>query len=538
MSSDNREDSERDTQQALITALARAEAFPHRVEEIRLIETHISWVMLTGDYAYKIKKCVNFGFLDFSTLARRRHFCEEEIRLNGRLAPDLYLAVVPITGPAAQACIGGSGEPLEYAVKMRQFDLRDTFDALLARHALAAAQMEETAQVLARFHATIAPADAGAPFGSPAAILQPALENFDQLGESLAAGQTPHRLGDKLISLRQWTTEQHTALIPTFVARKQAGRIRECHGDLHLRNIVLWEGRVTPFDGIEFNDNLRWIDVINELAFLLMDLDDHQQPALSRQLLNSYLSLSGDYDGLRVLRFYQIYRAMVRAKVAGLRLVQIEAPNAAAQQLQEIDNYLQLAEDYTRVKQPALIITHGLSGSGKTYLASRLAHATGLIHLRSDVERKRCFGLAPLAKTQSAPEAGIYTSQATQDTYQHLLQLARTILSAHYSVLVDATFLQRPQRDAFRALAEELGLPFTILHCEASDETLQQRVRHRQQMERDASEADLQVLENQQQKQQPLAADERAYTRVVQTAEATQTPDAMHRLVADLKLGV
>lgn len=525
-----------DTQQALIAALARAEAFPHRVEAIRLIETHISWVILTGDYAYKIKKCVDFGFLDFSTLARRRHFCEEEIRLNGRLAPDLYLAVVPITGPAAQAHIGGAGEPLEYAVKMRQFDPQDTFDALLADHVLTPSQMEETAQVLARFHATIAIADAGSPFGSPAAILQPALENFDQLDESLSTGKTPHRLHDKLTTLRQWTADHHRALLPIFVARKQAGRIRECHGDLHLRNIVLWEGRVTPFDGIEFNDNLRWIDVISELAFLLMDLDDHQQPALARNLLNSYLSLSGDYDGLRVLRFYQIYRAMVRAKVAGLRLAQIDAPDAAAQQLQEIDNYLQLAEDYTRIKQPALIITHGLSGSGKTYLASKLSHASELIHLRSDVERKRCFGLDPLARTQSAPESGIYTPQATQNTYHHLLQLARTILSAHYSVLVDATFLQRQQRDAFRALAGELALPFTILHCEAKEKTLQQRVRHRQRMERDASEADLQVLEKQQQKQQPLAADERAYSHVVQTAEVTQATDAMQRLVTALKL--
>jgi aminoglycoside phosphotransferase family enzyme/predicted kinase len=514
---DNNDNGARGQPRDFISALSHADAYPHPVGKIQLIETHISWVFLTGDYAYKIKKPVDFGFLDFSTLAKRRRFCEEELRLNGRLAPMLYLDVVPICGPAEKASMGGTGEAIEYAVKMRQFDLQNTFDNLLAHDALTSSHMEETAQVLARFHSSIAVADETSLFGTPESIRQPAIENFDQLAAALQSVKIQHGLDDTIQQLHQWTADQHEALIPVFLQRKRAGFIRECHGDLHLRNIVLWEGRVTPFDGIEFNDNLRWIDVISELAFLLMDLDDHHQPALARQLLNRYLSLTGNYDGLQVLRYYQVYRAMVRAKVAGLRLGQIEKQNAVSQQLQEISGYLQLAEHYTRIQKPALIITHGLSGSGKTYLSKQLALTTELIHLRSDVERKRYFGLKENSQTHSAPSAGIYTLEATQKIYQHLLQLCREILLAGFTVLVDATFLQRQHRDLFRSLADELNLPFTIMHCEANNETLQQRVRRRLEEKKDASEANETVLARQQQKQDPLAADEERYTYSIQT---------------------
>lgn len=518
---DNNDNDARGQQRAFIFALSHANAYPHRVGEIQLIETHISWVFLTGDYAYKIKKPVDFGFLDFSTLAKRRRFCEEELRLNGRLAPTLYLEVVPIGGPASKATIAGDGEAIEYAVKMRQFDLQNTFDNLLSHDTLTPSHIEETAQVLARFHSSIAVADETSLFGTPEAIRQPAIENFDQLAAalhtSLQSVNVQHGLDNTIQQLQQWTADQHQALTPVFLQRKRAGCIRECHGDLHLRNIVMWEGRVTPFDGIEFNDNLRWIDVISELAFLLMDLDGHHQPVLARQLLNRYLSLTGDYGGLQVLRYYQVYRAMVRAKVAGLRLGQIEKPDDVSQQLQEISGYLQLAENYTRIQKPALIITHGLSGSGKTYLSNQLTVATDLIHLRSDVERKRLFGLTEHAKTQSAPNAGIYTSDSSRKTYERLLSLSRDILTANFSVLVDATFLQRQHRDLFRSLANELNVPFTILHCEANDETLQQRVRRRLEQEKDASEANEAVLTKQLQKQEPLAADEKRYTHSIQT---------------------
>lgn len=527
-----------DMQRAIIAALSHAEAYPHSVDEIQLIETHISWVFLTGQYAYKIKKSVNFGFLDFSTLEKRHQCCAEELRLNRRLAPALYLDVVPIYGPADNATLKGAGETIEYAVKMLQFDVGNTFDNLLSSNKLTPEHILETAETLARFHSNTSIADKDTPFGTVEAIQQPAMENFDQLSTAFLAlvksaakelSIKDQKLSNDLLkSLYNWTTKKHEALTPTFNSRKRAGFIRECHGDLHLRNITLWENHVTPFDCIEFNDNLRWIDVISELAFLLMDLDDHQQPVFSRQLLNRYLSLTGDYDGLELLRYYQVYRAMVRAKVAGLRLGQSE--DEIPQQLKEISNYLRLAESYTKPHTPTLFITHGLSGSGKTYLSKKLSLAVDLIHLRSDVERKRCFGLEETARTQSDPNAGMYSPEETEKIYKHLLRLSQPILSAGFNVLVDATFLLREHRDLFKTLADELKIPFTILHFEASDITLRQRLQERQDEGTDASEANVQILIQQQKKAHTLEDDEESYAQTIRPQDATDITKVLSSL--------
>lgn len=522
------------SQSAIISALSHTGAYPHSVDDLQLIETHISWVFLTGHYAYKIKKSVNFGFLDFSTLEKRQRFCEEELRLNRRLAPALYLDVVPIYGPPAKATLKaslkGKGEAIDYAVKMLQFDVKNTFDNLLLCNKLSPGHISETAEVLAGFHVKINIADENTPFGTAESILQPAIENFDQLSASLQTIKNQHTSDGALKKLHDWTTKNHEALTSTFNARKRAGFIRECHGDLHLRNITLWDDHVTPFDCIEFNDNLRWIDVISELAFLLMDLDDHQQPAFSRQLLNRYLSLTGDYDGLEVLRYYQVYRAMVRAKVAGLRLGQSE--DEIPEQLKEISNYLHLAECYTKPHAPTLLITHGLSGSGKTYLAKKLSLAADLIHLRSDVERKRCFGLDETAKTQSDHNAGIYSVEETKKIYKHLLRLIQPIINAGFSVLVDATFLLREHRDLFKTLADELNIPFTILHCEASDITLRQRLQERQEEGTDASEANVQILIQQQKREHTLGKDEACYAQTIRPQDTTD----ITRILSTLRL--
>ena len=527
-----------DMQRAIIAALSHAEAYPHSVDEIQLIETHISWVFLTGHYAYKIKKSVNFGFLDFSTLEKRQRFCEEELRLNRRLAPALYLDVVPIYGPADNATLKDAGETIEYAVKMLQFDVANTFDNLLLSNKLTPEHISETAETVARFHSNISIADKDTPFGTAEAIQQPAMENFDQLSAAFLAivksaakelSIEDQKISNNLLkSLYSWTTKNHEALTSTFLSRKRAGFIRECHGDLHLRNITLWENHVTPFDCIEFNDNLRWIDVISELAFLLMDLDDHQQPVFSRQLLNRYLSLTGDYDGLEVLRYYQVYRAMVRAKVAGLRLGQSE--DEIPEQLKEISNYLRLAESYTKPHTPTLLITHGLSGSGKTYLSKKLSLAVDVIHIRSDVERKRCFGLDETARTQSDSNAGIYSPEETEKIYKHLLRLSQPILSAGFNVLVDATFLLREHRDLFKTLADELNIPFTILHFEASDITLRQRLQERQDEGTDASEANVQILIQQQKKEHTLENDEACYAQTIRPQDATDITKVLSSL--------
>ncbi len=503
-----------------------AYAWPHSVASLRCIETHTSWVFLTGDYAYKIKKPVNFGFLDFSTLDRRLHCCREELRLNRRLAPDLYLDVVAITGTAEAPRVGGDGEPIEYAVKMRQFDTRAGFDEMAGRGEITADHIDEAARVLADFHHRADVASSGGEFGTPAAAAYPVMENFEQIAPHLPQ-QAPGSL-PLFEQLQSWSREACESLHDRFASRLAGGFVRECHGDLHLRNIVVWRGQVVPFDCLEFNPSLRWIDVMSELGFLLMDLDDHGLAPLARRLLNGYLEFSGDYDGLGLLRFYQVYRAMVRAKVESLRLAQLAHQDKVM--LEELRNYLALAETYTRPGRPRLMIAHGLSGSGKTFVSQRLLEATDLVRVRSDVERKSLFGLGPLDSSGSARDAGIYSKSANADTYLHLLEVAESLLDSGWPVLVDAAFLKREERDVFHALARRLQLPFAILHCECDLEVQRARVAHRQ---GDASEADIEVLALQLAREEPLAEDEWQTAFSVDTTAEPQLTALLDWLSAD-----
>ncbi len=511
---------------SFVKGLLRAEAYDHAVVDSPILcETHISWVILTGRYAYKIKKPVNFGFLDFSTLERRRFFCEEELRLNGRLAPQLYLDVVAICGDADHPVMNGGGDVFEYAVKMRQFDPALSFENLLPKQRLTLEHMRETAEILARFHADIAVAADDETFGSTDAIRQPVLENFQQL-QTAASALLTEADNDALARLEDWSRQAINTLSPVFEYRKAQGFIRECHGDLHLGNIVLWKGKVVPFDGIEFNASLRWIDVLSELAFTLMDLDEHQRPELSRCLRNSYLSHTGDYRHLELLRFYQVYRAMVRAKVAALRLAQVgnaDIKNSAP--LAQIHNYIQMAQRYTETTSPRLLITHGLSGSGKSTVAQALAQTRDMIQLRSDVERKRLFGLNETQASGADIDDGIYTSSASLKTYGHLRELATALLRAGYSVIVDAAFLKHAQRQDFRELASDMRVPFLIVSCRLDESVQRRRIEARQQQANDASEADTSVLEHQLKTHEPLTESEQDCSITVDTGGETNTMD-------------
>ncbi len=498
---------------ALIMALLDPTAYDHPCRDIQLIETHISWLLLTGDYAYKIKKPVNFGFLDFSTLPLRQHFCAEEIRLNARFAPQIYLQVVRISGSATEPHINVNGPAVEYAVKMRQFDNAGLFDRLIASGRLSPQIISDTADTLARFHGEIAVAGPDSPFGEADAVHRPVCENFEQLEQHAAGFLAINEHHGTCQHIRQWSEQTFTALEVTLAQRKIDGFIRECHGDLHLGNIVLIDGQVTPFDGIEFNPDLRWIDIMSEIAFLLMDLQDHGRADLAHRLLNACLEISGDYGGLAVLRYYQCYRAMVRAKVAALRGSQTNSENTES----ELANYIQLADKYTHPTRPALLITHGLSGSGKSWLTQALLETSGAIRLRSDVERKRLAGLDPLARSDSAPGAGLYSAEFTQRTFARLEDLARQVLCAGYVAVVDATFIKRAERERFRQLALSLAVPFRIIHCEADNDTLRQRIGARQVEGRDASEAGLSVLELQLAHQEPLDEDELGKTIRIDT---------------------
>jgi aminoglycoside phosphotransferase family enzyme/predicted kinase len=508
----------------LIQALTDAAVYDHPTAEIAVLQTHISWVVLTGPYAYKLKKPVDLGFVNFSTLAKRRFFCQEELRLNRRLAPHLYLEVVPIYGSPERPRFQGEGSPIEYAVKMRQFGQDRLLSHVLAAGRLQAAHIDRLVQEVSAFHARIDTAAPASRFGTPEAIYQPVRENLQHLFDAI---DDPVRQ-THANALERWCRHTFFARHDDFAARKRDGFVRECHGDMHLGNMILQDDEVIIFDCIEFNDNLRWIDVASEVAFLAMDLEDRGRSDLAHRFVNGYLEATGDYGMPLLLPFYLTYRAMVRAKVAALRLGQGDmSPQETAQVRQEFGSYVDLAVRYTRPAQPRLLITYGVSGSGKTHGTQGLIEATGAIRLRSDVERKRLFGLAPLERSTDRNVPDLYTSEATRRTYEQLARLAVLVVRAGFTVVVDATFLQQAQREVFRRLATRLGVPFTILDFRARDETLQHRVARRSTRADDASEADLAVLAGQLAAREPLTVAEQASVLPIDADD----PQASQRLL-------
>lgn len=497
---------------SLINSLLQPKAYDPPVEKCALIETHISWVILAGPYAYKIKKSVNMGFLDFSTLEKRHFYCKEELRLNKRLAPALYLSVVPITGTFDHPQWGGDGEAIEYAVKMRAFPQVAQLDRLLAGGTLQARHIDLLARHIANFHEQIDVAETTTLHGDPQTVLQPVDENFKQIRQHVQDSQALHMLDE----LEFWSGATAHALHSFFVQRKSAGFVRECHGDMHLRNIAWIDEAPVLFDCIEFSPSLRWIDVMSDVAFLVMDLQERKQPELAQRFLNQYLEHTGDYGGVKVLRFYQVYRALVRAKIDAIRAHQTgisEEEQAAAEK--DFFEYLDLALTYVRTSKPQLIITRGMSASGKSTVSQLLLEQLGAIRLRSDVERKRLFGLKPEDDGQAEPGKGIYSLEATQKTYGKLGELATQILDAGYPVIVDAVFLHHEEREQFRTLAKSRQAPFVILQCTADIETLYERILQRT---NDVSDADLKVLEMQHAKWQPLRKHEHIHAVTVNTA--------------------
>ena len=491
----------------LIQALRDPARFGPWCAGVRLAETHISYVLLTGRDAYKIKKAVKLPFLDFMTLESRRADCERELALNRRFAPDLYLDVVAITGSADAPVVGGEGPAIEYAVRMREFPEDALLSRMLVRGELTASHIDGLAETIAAFHAAAPDAAPDAPFGAPDSVLDLALENFDELQRLVEAEADRRALAD----VRRWTRREYDGCARTFADRRRAGRVRECHGDLHLGNIALVEGLVTPFDCIEFNEAMRWSDVMGDVAFLVMDLRDRGRADLASRFLNRYLEQSGDYGGVRVLRFFVVYRAMVRAKIACLRASQ-EAPGPARAAMREFHEYLALAARSAEPGRPGLVLTHGPSGSGKTTWTQAFIELTGAIRVRTDVERKRLHDAAPDARSGSALNAGWYAPAETERTYAALADLARTIAGAGYVVVVVGTFLQRRHRRRFHDVAAGLDVPFVILDFVARAETLRQRVDVRAAAGLDASDADVHVLDEQLRTGEALDPDEQAAT--------------------------
>jgi aminoglycoside phosphotransferase family enzyme/predicted kinase len=522
-----------ETSSVLVQSLAtRLAAYPGSVTRIELLETHISWIFLAGEGAYKVKKPVDLGFVDFSTLERRRQFCEEELRLNRRLAPKLYLDVLPITGSPEAPQVGGEGTAIEYCVHMRRFEQEKLLSRLVAAGELLPRQIDALAREVAEFHAGIPVARPASWFGTPEAVAEPIRANFTHLDRPENG-----EVKELVERLRAWCERELAAREDDLIARKRNGFIRECHGDMHLGNMILADAEITIFDCIEFNADLRWIDVASEIAFCTMDLEDRGRADLARRFLNGALEWSGDYAGLAVLPLYLVYRALVRAKVAALRRRQLQMEQGGISSgenerlARELANYLGLAERSTRRRTVFLAVTHGLSGSGKTSGSQAVVEGFGAIRVRSDIERKRLAGLPPLAATGSGVGSGLYSAESSRRTFDRLAELAATIIAAGFPAIVDATFLRRAEREQFHELADRLRVPFLILDFPTDEATCHQRIDLRAKEGADASEATETVLDHQLQIHEALDDGERA---LAVSFDGTQ-PQAIEAAVAQIE---
>lgn len=517
---------------ALVRALSRPQAWPEPLPpeaRVEVIETHISTVLLAGDGAIKLKKPLALGFLDFSTPALRRHFCTEELRINRRTAPALYRAVLPVTGTSAVPRLGGEGPVIDWVLWMRRFDNTQLYDRLARVGKLTAAHIDALAGVIADFHAGLPPSPPE--YGASEVAASWARDNLQSLADAELSEGLPVPTREHIRALAVWSDARLAALSPLLALRRAQGAVIEGHGDLHLGNIVQYEGRPLLFDAIEFNPELRHLDRVSDIAFTFMDLLNHGLPRLAWRLLSRTLEYSGDYAGLPLLRWFAAYRALVRAKVALIRAHQADAAGPAST-IAVAAKRIELAHALAHPEPPRLVMTSGLSGSGKSTVALALAEALGAVRIRSDAERKRLHGMAPTDRP--ADPAVLYNAQSTARTYRRLVDAAGAALDGGVSAVVDAAFLRRDERDAMRALARERRVPCTVVECTASEAVLAGRITHRLADRRDPSDADTQVLALQLRVREPLKSDEG--DRVVFDTEGPEPglPDRIDALVRQL----
>lgn len=498
------------THARLVAGLVRQLAAASGGVAPQVVQTHISTVILAGESAYKLKKPVRLPFLDFSTLAQRRFFCEEELRINRRTAPQLYLDVLPVTGTVEVPVIVGAGAPVEWLLHMRRFDGAGEFKALAQAGRLQAAQVDALAVHLAAFHGGLPPVDNVTTPVIPDVPETPQAPRKDawywaaaSLDEIAADPHRPATLTPAAVAdVRATLGGQFARLAPVIAQRRADGFVRECHGDLHLGNLVDWQGQVLAFDAIEFDATLRCIDIVNDVAFTFMDLLAADRPALAWRFINAWAEHTGDYEGLVLLRAFAAGRALVRAKVALLTGGEGFA------------RYWALA---LRLVQPPpaprLVLTMGLSGSGKSTAAQFLAEALGAVRVRSDVERKRLHGLAPTARP--GPGTDLYARAATVRTYARLAALAEGLLAAGLPVVLDAAFLRQDEREALQQRARHLDAPFALVRCVAPDAVLCARLLARAQAGADPSDATPEVLALQQRVQQAVPQDWAPWTHTL-----------------------
>lgn len=463
--------------QSRVAELLEPGLYGKGVKRVKLIQTHTSWVFIAGEFAYKVKKPVNFGFLDYTTLSARRFFCQEEFRLNRLLSPDLYIEVLPITDEQGRLRLGGKGQVIDYCVKMRALPQSAIMTERLKRGAVTFEQIDEIAHLVARFHEQ---AERGAEigrYGSSEIIRLNWDENFAQTMEFIGRTISKPAFHEIKLTVEKFISENRER----FRQRRQAGFVRRCHGDLHARNIFLLD-RVYIFDCIEFNPRFSCSDVASEVAFMAMDLDYHRRHDLSNFFIERYYAYTGDEGVLALLPFYQCYRAFVRAKVTSFQLndpgVSAQAKAAA---LQTARDYFKLARRYARLlkSDPWLVVVFGLPGVGKSYLARQLADRTLAMHLLSDSIRKQLCGIPVSARRFDGYGRGIYAPEISQQTYDELFRRAEVFLRSGRSVVLDATFTGEASRERCRQLAEKMQVRLLFVLVDCPEQTVVSRLRRR-----------------------------------------------------------
>ncbi|WP_026100856.1 bifunctional aminoglycoside phosphotransferase/ATP-binding protein [Synechococcus sp. PCC 7336] len=497
----------------LIQQMLLPDFYPHPVADpIQLIQTHISYVFLTGEFAYKVKKPLDFGFLNYTTLEKREFYCQAELRLNQRGAAELYLDVLAISETDGTFELGGRGQPVEYVLQMRQFPQETLLPELLDRGELTPALIRQLAQRIARFHAQLDTSDYIREFGSVANIRAAFDENYEQTERYIGGPQTR----EQWEATRTATDRFFADRADLLHRRVRDNKIRECHGDLHLNNICYWNNRFSLFDCIEFNEPFRFVDVMYDIAYIVMDLQVRGRSGLSALFVNEYIEQTGDYEGLQVLPLYVSRQSYVRAKVTSFLL---DDPNVSADKRAEAEQtaaqYYRLACECLQPRTGRLFLMSGLSGSGKSTVARAIAQKFDAVHIRSDAVRKHLAGI-PLQERGSEGDygSGIYTPEMTAKTYDRLLELGILLAEEGYPAILDAKYDRQALRQTAIAAAREHNIPLKIVSCEAPIETIRTWLKARQ---GDIADATVDILERQIEAFEPLSEAEKASAVVIRT---------------------
>jgi uncharacterized protein len=508
-----------------IKSLLQSDAYPEPADEVQLIQTHVSWIFLAGAFAYKIKKPVNFGFLDFSTIDRRRFYCEEEVRLNRRLCPEIYLGVWPVREAQLGASFHGYGRIIDYAVKMVRLPEERMADRLLARGELTAEEVRRIAARVADFHLQAERGRAIDNYGSLQSIGRNWEENFRHAEEF--SGITISRLD--LCLVRNWVEWFMTANAGLFDGRVAGGFIRDCDGDLHLGNICLTD-RVCIFDCIEFNSRFRYTDTAADIAFLLMDLEFHASRDLAKIFLNEYLAATADSGALQLVDFYKVYRAVIRGKVESLRLKDPGIPDLDKQKAREMAiRYFRLARGYILREglPPVLIAVCGLTGSGKSTIAEALSLELGLEVLSSDRFRKELAGV-PLQNHEPDDYAeGLYSPDKNEATYRELITRADNLLGSGQGAIVDATCKRREDRERLHRVAESHGAKMYLISAEAPEDIVRQRLEERVRQGKSISDGRWEIYLRQREEFEPFLESEGIQLVVDSSAPLNDIVDAI-----------